>query len=71
MLIPICPLRHSRNHNRIVLARTYTTTPGAVAWPLPGFFFSFFAQRSPHALHSVLGPVGPFRHSGESSVPVA
>jgi len=23
----------------------------------------------PHALHSVLGPLGPFRHSGESSVP--
>lgn len=39
-------------------------------WPLLGFFFSFFAQRRPHALHSVFGPVGPFRHSGESSVPV-
>jgi hypothetical protein len=51
---------------------TYTTaSPGIVAWPLPGFFFSFFAQRRPHALHSVLGPVGPFRHSGESSVPVS
>ena len=42
---------------------------GAIC-PFPGFFFSFFAQRKPHALHKVFGPVGPFRHSGESSVPV-
>jgi len=33
------------------------------------FFFSFFAHRSPQALHNVFGPLGPFRHSGESRVP--
>jgi hypothetical protein len=33
------------------------------------FLFSFLAQRSPQALQSVFGPLGPFRHSGESSVP--
>lgn len=33
-------------------------------------FFSFLAHRKPHALQSVLGPLGPFRHSGESMVPV-
>lgn len=32
-------------------------------------FFVRFAQRSPQALQSVLGPVGPFRHSGESTRP--
>ena len=32
-------------------------------------FFSFLAQRKPQALHSVFGPLGPFLHSGESSVP--
>lgn len=36
---------------------------------MPVRFFSFFAHRKPHALHSVLGPFGPLRHSGESSVP--
>lgn len=33
-------------------------------------FFSFLAHRRPQALQSVLGPLGPFRHSGESMVPV-
>lgn len=32
-------------------------------------FFSFLAHLKPHALHSVFGPLGPFLHSGESSVP--
>jgi hypothetical protein len=36
----------------------------------PAFFFSFFAHRRPHALQRLFGPVGPFRHSGESRVPV-
>ncbi|KAG9967029.1 hypothetical protein KCU61_g361, partial [Aureobasidium melanogenum] len=33
------------------------------------FFFSFLAHRKPHALHNVLGPLGPLRHSGLSRVP--
>lgn len=33
-------------------------------------FFSFFAHRKPQALHRVLGPLGPFLHSGESRVPI-
>lgn len=43
-----------------------------VAWePLLSLlrFFSFLAHRRPQALQSVLGPLGPLRHSGESSVP--
>lgn len=32
-------------------------------------FFSFLAQRRPQALQSVLGPLGPFLHSGDSRVP--
>jgi hypothetical protein len=35
----------------------------------PDFLFSFLAHRRPQALQSVLGPLGPLRHSGESSVP--
>ena len=35
----------------------------------PVLFFSFLAHLKPHALHRVLGPLGPFLHSGESSVP--
>lgn len=42
---------------------------GAGADPACGFF-SFFAQRSPQALQSVLGPLGPLRHSGESITPL-
>lgn len=40
--------------------------PPGLFWFL---FFSFLAHRRPHALHSVLGPLGPLRHSGESRVP--
>src|SRR4051794_26530585 len=32
--------------------------------PEASFFLFFFAQRRPHALQSVLGPLGPLRHSG-------
>lgn len=43
---------------------------GVAPEPLLFFFFSFLAHLRPQALQSVLGPAGPFRHSGESSVPV-
>lgn len=58
--------------NIISYCSTSLTAAGVDPLPLPVFgfrFFSFLAQRSPHALQSVFGPLGPFRHSGESSVP--
>jgi hypothetical protein len=42
--------------------RTITVSMSHV--PGPGF-----GDSRPHALHSVLGPFGPLRHSGESKVP--
>ncbi len=41
---------------------------GKDVFPLSVFLMRF-AQRSPQALQSVLGPVGPLRHSGESVRP--
>lgn len=58
-------LRQPRTPNIILKPNQPELVRGAVGF----VFFSFLAQRRPQALQRVFGPVGPFRHSGESRVP--
>ncbi len=72
---------HARRPKAMNCAVSMSVSHQALPEPAPGgtvgrlelagvFFFSFLAQRRPHALQRVFGPLGPLRHSGESKVPI-
>jgi len=65
-----CPGR-ARDHRNLHGVRDILQTKGLAPPPslASSTFLACFAQRKPQALQSVLGPRGPFLHSGESVLP--